>query len=414
VKAISVVQRGEQKLVKCREVKSVMSDWLDGLLPERQPEVQAHLDDCLPCSYRVQEMKQVLNALCKLKQPVAPPPLDFSEQVMARLRMEQLKPARHFFRIPLRSLALAASILFLFGINGLLLSSYGNGGLIGRALAPFTDSTPAAQHSVVNPVRDRMPLQKPLEEGAPNKPAEAEDVLPAEVPHESTPVQPSGVPAIPLVEQPAAIAIDGRQKRVAAPVKKETPGNMTAQGSTLQDSPAEAKKVQVTLPPTPQPEQVSLQELVLSAPQIFVNRKRVTESTVVRINVQQLGMASQMLASSASLQGATPTMEDTILTQDGRLIRLHQFEVPFERTNQFVAGTTLLGKLIAEEQFRADITGDYAEKLTYYEQLAKQRLVAGGEEAERLNRTINELLSQMARMDRNARTTQNVIVWLES
>ena len=414
MKAVIVIRRGEQKLVKCREVKSLMSDWLDGLLPERQQEVQVHLDGCLPCSGRVQEMKQVLTALCKLKQPVVPPPPEFVAQVMTRLRMEQLKPERHFFRIRLRSLALAASILFLFGINGIILSSYGDGGLIGRALVPSTDSAPETQQATIKPDGDRVPLQEPPEEGAPSKPAEAEEGLQAEVPNEFMPVQPSGVPAIPPAKQPAAIVIDGRQKQVAAPAKKVTPRNLPAQGSTTQDSPAEAAKVQVILPSTPQPEQTSLLELVLSEPQIFVNRRRVTESTVVRINVQQLGMASQMLASSASLQGATPTMEDTILTQDGRLIRLHQFEVPFARANQFVAGTTLLGKLIAEEQFHADITVDYAEKLTFYEQLARQRLVASGDEAERLNRTINELLSQMARMDRNARTTQNVIVWLES
>jgi len=401
--------------VKCREVKSLISDWLDGLLPERQREFQAHLDDCLPCSRRLQEMKLVMTALCKLKQPVAPPPPEFAAQVMALLRLEQLKQERHFFRIPTRSLALAASILLLFGINGLLLNSYGNGGLIGSVLAPFTAGVPAARQSTIELNRESSPLQKPsTETDAPGKPVETEDNLPEAVPGELIPAQPGGLTATPLLEQPVAIATNKPQRQKAIPVKQEQYANLTTQERIPQDSLAETTKGPILLAAPLQPRQTSVQELILPEPQIFINRRRVTESTVVRINVQQLTMASQVLASNASLQGATPTLEETIFTQDGRLIRIHQFEVPFTQANQFVAGTTLLGKLVAEEQFRADITSDYAEKLTYYERLARQRLLASGDEAERLNKTINELLSQMAGLDRSTRTTQNVTVWLES
>jgi len=397
-----------------------MSDWLDGLLPDRQGEFQAHLDGCLPCSRRVLETKQVITALCKLKRPVAPPPPEFSAQVMARLRLEQLETGHRFFRIPLRSLALAASILFLVGINGLVLSSYGRGGLIGGVLAPVTDSPPAAQQAVTETKRESPPLQKPpAEEGLIEKPVGTADDLPAEVPGEIVPAQPGSLPAAPMLEQSAAIAVSELQKQESTPLRRERPEKLSAQQRVQQGSLLDAVKKPAPLTSTPgapslQPQQVNFQELVLPEPQIFINRRRFTENTVVKINVQQLSTASQILASDARLQGATPIMEQTIFTHDGRLIRIHQFEVPFVQANRFVAGTTSLGRLIAEEQHLVDITNDYAEKLTYYERLAKQRLVASGEEAERLNKAINELLKQMVGLDRNTSTTQNVTVWLES
>ncbi|MBS4009056.1 MAG: zf-HC2 domain-containing protein [Clostridium sp.] len=406
--------------MKCREVKSLMSDWLDGMLSDRQHEFQAHLDGCLPCSRRVMETKQVITALCKLKRPVAPPPPDFSAQVMARLRLEQFETERRLFRMPLRSLALAASILFLFGINGLIISSYGSGGLIGGALAPFTDNAPAALHPVMETKGENLPPQRlPAEEEIPQKPAQTIDDLPAEMPGEVIPAQPGSLPSAPLLEQSAAIVVSERQKQESTPLRRERSEKLSAQQRVQQGSLSNAVKKPAPLTPTPvtpslQPQQVNFQELVLPEPQIFVNRRRVTENTVVKINVQQLATASQILASDARLQGATPIMEQTILTHDGRLIRIHQFEVPFVQANRFVAGTTSLGRLIAEEQHLVDITNDYAEKLTYYERLARQRLVASGEEAERLNKAINELLKQMVGLDRNTSTTQNVTVWLES
>lgn len=423
-----ILKKGVQRLVRCREVKGKMADWLDGLLPERQREFQVHLDSCNSCYRRVQETKQVVHALSKLKQPVAAPPPEFTAKVMNYLKTECLQKEekisgqRHLLRIPLRSLALAASILFLFGINSILLSSHGVGGLIGRT--PVTDSAAGDKEAVANPNEiNQVPQFPPAREDIIGEPAGDSANLPADLPPahpevlpvaisaDLPPVQPEALHVAIPAEQPVAAKIAERQKPLAIPREKELPVKMVRQGSPPQSRTAEELKELAAVPLSLLPTQVNIQ---VPEPHIFLNRRRVTESTVLKIHVRQLAMASQTLVSNARMQGATPTMEDTILTHDGRLIRLYQFEVPFTQTNQFLAGATLLGNLITEKQIHTDITNEYAKKLAQYEQAVRQRFDAGGEEEARLSQTINQLLSQMSALDRNSRTTQNVTVWLES
>lgn len=410
--------------MKCDDIKTFMHDWLDGLLPEtRQREFQAHLDGCPICSRDVQEMKHVLSALCKLKQPAAAPPPDFTARVMGRLREEEhVMSERRILRIPIRALAMAASMLFLLGINSIVLSSYRAGGFIGLTLPPFSDSTQPGKQ-VAQKTEDEPTATKPGDKGnvaaVPADMDETEPVDPSEELTENVPEEPDveAAEGLPEAGEPALLAeAPEPQPEVTEHSAQEQPTPEAKKERKPKDKPAE-QAVAVVLPPAPlpvQPRQVNINELVLPDPEVFTDKKRVTEGTMVKLNVTHLEKASQTLVSNATIKGLSPALEYTVLQNDGRLVRVYQYEVPFNEVNQFVTATASLGRLIVEERSRADISSEYAAKLAQYERLVEKSQTVSRDEAEQLSREINRLVEELSRLDRNAKNTQNVIVWLES
>jgi hypothetical protein len=387
-----------------------MYDWLDGLLPEiRQREFQAHLDYCSVCYREVQEAKHVLAALATLKKPAATPPPNFTASVMNRLREEEkVVYERRFMQIPIRSLAMAASMLFLLGINTIVLGGYRAGGLITLKLAPVTDST-----SVEKPSTPSVIAQKPVEKPVNQDNETPEPELPREDPVEVTvddPVEVSGditeAPVDTRAEpiEPAAVIVEPPVETVPPVVEKpSTPNDKLSEEDLVVEAPQPVTN-----------REVNLQNLVLPDPEIFSTQKRVVEGTMVKLDVQHLETASQMLVSNATMQGLIPTVDYTVLTTDGRLIWVYQYDVPFTQVNKFVTGTTTLGRLITEERSQNDMTGEYTQKLAQYEELVEKSLGAKGEEVEQLNQEINKLVQELSEMDKNIRNTQKVIVWLES
>lgn len=394
-------------LMKCSDIKLHMYDWLDGLLPEiREREFQAHLDYCPVCTREAQETKQVLAALATLKKPAAVPPPDFTASVMNRLREEEkVVYERRFMQIPIRSLAMAASMLFLLGINTIVLGGYRAGGLITLKLTPVTDSTPVEKPEPPETVVEQPVEKPPVAQNNGN----TEPELPVDDPVEAPVEEPVGTPDDLVAEVPADTVTEPEEPDttvVETPAETDVP--------SVPDTNLPTEDLVAEAPPVFRNKEVNLQNLVLPDPEIFSTQKRVAEGTIVKLDVQHMETASQMLVSNASLQGLTPTVDYTVLTTDGRLIRVYQYDVPFMQVNKFVTGTATLGRLITEERSRNDITTEYLRKLDQYEKLVEQSLSAKGAEAEQLNEEINKLVQELSEMDRNAKDTQKVIVWLES
>lgn len=407
--------------MKCNEIKALIHDCLDGLLSEpQQRKYSAHLNRCPACYNDYQEMKQVLVGLRTLRQPDAVPPPGFTAQVMGRLREEEkVVTERRFLRIPMRTLAMAASILLLFGINSIVLSSYRAGGLMGfNILTPATDSTPVPKPVAPDPDAVETPVEKPLNQGnEADAPAELPVDEPLEMPEDAAVASTiddegteEGLPGDDYVAE--VVPAEPEQDLTDASEARERPAVVTVKPLPKENIEAEVMVEDVRKPVKTR--QVTVNELVLPNRDVFVNQTRITEGRTVKLTVQHLEKASQLLVSNASVKGLTPVSDYTILTHDGRLIRVYQYEVPADQVNKFVTETATLGRLIAEDRTTTDISNDYARKLAQYEQLVNQSMTASGVEAEQLNEKINELVNELSRMDKNARRTHNVIVWLES
>jgi len=377
--------------VNCAEVRALTSDWLDDLLSEPQLNIfQTHLESCTSCKRYTTEMQQILSVLCSVREPDAAPPPDFTNRVMSRLRQEEVATReRRFLRLPLKSLAMAASLLFLLGMNNLVVSNY----LAGR----FVDPTPVSESPAPSvPVIDGNVAETPAPE-----PVETEPKV-AEVPVEPTePDEPNDAFVAVVSEDPVQEIVE-----VIEPVESDP--------VVTNEAPVKEEPIVVAEVPKRIPRTVVLSSVDLPDPEIFISQKRITEGTMVKVYVPQLEEASKILASNASLHGLTPTVEYTMLNTDGRLIRVYRYEVPFAQANQFANSAYTLGKVITEQRIKDDITSDYALKLAHYQQLVEQSMAARGEESEQLNQSINALVEDLSRMDKSAKEMQSIIVWLES
>ena len=187
---------------------------------------RSHVESCPSCKRYTTEMQQILSVLCSVKQPEAAPPPDFTNQVMSRLRQEEAATSeRRFLRIPLRSLAMAASMLFLLGMNNLVVSNY----VAGRFVKPNPGSEiPATNEPVVDksvietpapsvPVVDKNIIETPVplpDETVTEVPVEPDDVTVAVVSEEPVyeiaeiiePVEIDPVVTTPPVEEPVIVA----------------------------------------------------------------------------------------------------------------------------------------------------------------------------------------------------------------
>ncbi|MBC7325349.1 MAG: zf-HC2 domain-containing protein, partial [Moorella sp. (in: Bacteria)] len=74
--------------MNCREARQLIHPWLDGeLAGDKSSALREHLAECGPCASELEELKELIAALGRMRSPVAPPE-GFSAMVMDRLRRE--------------------------------------------------------------------------------------------------------------------------------------------------------------------------------------------------------------------------------------------------------------------------------------------------------------------------------------
>lgn len=362
--------------MNCKKVKKLASVWIDGMLPVNQEHAfRQHLNQCAACEQDVTELKNVVFALQKSQRPVAAPPPWLATRVINILQAEaKTKRRTRLFPVPLKVWAMVASFLFLFSMNSMVVRNY----LAGL----YTEAVPA-------PVTDRVPAPP--------------GVLPSDELVDSWYLR--EFPRYPAGNREAAEMAELLELEPQDPVQVEI---------DLIDSLRQtAVSPEVYVVPQ-SPRLARIDPAMIPSPEIFINRKRVVESVMLKVAVSRMDLASQQLASTASMQGVSPTLEDVFLSTDGRLIKVYRYEVPIMQAHQFVARTTSVGRLFQEERMRQDISTEYAQKLNNYYNLVATSQASSGSEAETLNYSINTLVGELSQMNKYANDTQSVIVWLES
>jgi hypothetical protein len=345
------------------------------MLPVNQEHAfRQHLSQCAACEQDVTELKNVVFALQKSQRPVAVPPPWLATRVINILQAEEKTKRRtRLFPVPLKVWAMVASFLFLFSMNSMVVRNYLAGLYTEAVPAPVTDGIPEQDVSPLNELVDSQHLREfPRYPAGNSEAAEMAELLELE-------------PQDPV--QVETDLIDSLRQTAVSPEVYVVPQS---------------------------PRLVRIDPAMIPSPEIFINRKRVVESVMLKVAVSRMDLASQQLASTASLQGVSPTLEDVFLTMDGRLIKVYRYEVPFMQAHQFVARTVSVGRLFEEERMRHDISTEYAQKLNHYYTLVATSQASSGSEAEQLNYSINTLVGELSQMNKYASDTQSVIVWLES
>lgn len=352
----------------CKAASNLVSGWLDGKLVRGEAAFLQHLSGCRACDLEVSELQAVLAALRENSFAVPAAPDGFAGRVTERLQTETL--SRGSSHLLFRKFALVASFLFLLGMNSLLVSRY-----LGK-------QNQAALPPVLTPASDLV-----------TEPAPPEPVPdPAKQPKLPAPGGQEGPPTQNVAEP------------VAGPVP-EVPGR-AAESPPLPPAKQQEVKRQLGvafLPPG-----------IIPDPEVFVQQRRVTEGVLLKVAVAELPLASQRLEEAAGAKGLTPLLASEVLAEDGRLIKLYRYEVPYLQAGRFVAETLKLGRVLEERRLKEDVSDVYGEKLEQYRQLAARAQEAEGPEAEELHLMINALLLDLAGMHSTSKDMKAVTIWLES
>ncbi len=378
----------------CKTANNLCNDWLDGeLCSGKAALLQRHLDECRACAREARELQSLLAAL-RESRASDPAPEGFALRVMDRLQAEPLPSHRPAL---FSRLAVAASFIFLLGMNSLLLGRYLSGN---RQATPPAATEPTVNQVVIQPPHGSLP--GPVEEPkAPALPKQEE--VPAKLAPLDPPKDGQGVAADPAERQPDVAA--PVRKATAARVKPPRPATPTAQAApVITPEPAAAKQrfMTVTLPPATIPD-----------PEVFMPKRRVTEGSLLKMSVTDLPQASQQLTEAAERRGLTAAVASVSLADDGRLIKVYRYEVPWLQAGMFIAEALRLGRVLDERHISEDISAEYGQKLEQHRQLTARVKVTEGAEAAVLYAEINALLMELARMNSAASGARAVTVWLE-
>lgn len=368
----------------CKDVSSRASLWLDGKLAAGEADFLRHLDVCRACAREVGELQTILTVLRDGRgRNTVSAPEGFAMRVMDRLQAERVP---RFGRLPLRSLALAASFLFLLGMNSILVGRY-----LGEGSQVTLPSGPAAGSDQI--------MEMP----------------PASLPDADEQPQISKPEALPETKEPAAPALEVSTpgtNDLSAPVKPAPRAAARPQPAPLLAQPAAVKRPA----PVRQVMVASLAAVTIPGPEVFVQQRRVTEGVLLKVAVTRLDEASRRLVEVAGRQGLAPVTVSEMLAADGRLIKVYRYEVPYLLSSRFVteALNLNLGRVLDERHVTEDVSGEYGQKLEQYRQLAAKALDARGAEAEKLYGAMNGLIGQLAGMHSTSRDKKAVTIWLES
>lgn len=358
----------------CKTANNLYSAWLDRELSSGKAALlQRHLDECRTCARETKELESLVAAWRESRATVTAPE-GFAFRVMDRLQAEPQPSHRPAF---MRKFAVAASFIFLLGMNSLLLGRYLSGN--GQTSPPAVTESPANQ-TITLPPPDSLPgLVK--EPQAPDPPKQEE---------------------VPAKQAPVVPPKDGPSVATGPAVRAATPGGQVAPVRTPAPVAAKQRFMTASLPPATIPD-----------PEVFMPKRRVTEGSLLKIAVTDLPQAAQLLAEAAGRRGLAPVVASVSLADDGRLIKVYRYEVPWLQADMFFSEALRLGRVLDERHVAEDISTEYEQKLEQYRQLAARVKGTEGAQAAVLYGEINALLTDLARLHRAASDARAVTVWLE-
>ncbi|WP_027717630.1 anti-sigma factor family protein [Desulfovirgula thermocuniculi] len=347
----------------CRRAEKEIFSWVDGDLPPgHEAELAAHLAVCPGCRKEAELWRAVTEALRSL--PAAGPPEGFAAGVVARIRAEEgARRARtgwwRFLPPAARRgvAAAAAAALLLAGAGGFAARHWWPVGIPPQVAVNTGQSTPGST----------------VPEGA-SPPVTGTGGRSGEL---SAPAPPEGTGTREVTAAPPANSSKPQGPANGAPGRREA-------STTPQDGGAGPGK----------------------APLVFLNRPRIIEETLLKVQVADLAAARSALL---ALGGQYERQEFGRQQLDGKTVEIWRFVIPAEKAGEFISAAGRLGKVTGRQDQTTDRTADFARALERYHSLLAQA-AGGGENNSSLEAEINFLEQQLLNWDREA--GQHVVVVL--
>lgn len=392
--------------MNCREARELISPWIDGMLTETEEKAfSAHMERCGLCQAEAEELRRVLAVLKEsAAKPIIPPP-GFADSVMKRLREEEkvVPYPRRVLGVPLKTAAMAASLFFLLGMNGLLVRNY----LAGKYshLVPGQVSDQNGTGELEAPVTLVEPEVTDAEDPGP---AETMTELPEVAGPQDSPAPESTVPEPVEIVQVVAEPEPGPPAPVEELEPVPGPEPVLPEGSIDYPVIVASSSEYRTQDPY-----LALSQLSIPEKEVFSPEPRTLHNIKLRLKVQRVGHASNLLADAAGRLGAVKIMEDVLFRDDARLVKVFRYDVPRENVNAFLNEVYTTGKLLSEVKSRGDVTEEYNKKLEFYNELLAVSQTASGTEAEMINQAITNVLKELEQLNRAAREMQTITIMME-
>ncbi|GFN21826.1 zf-HC2 domain-containing protein [Thermanaeromonas sp. C210] len=334
--------------MKCRQAKKLLSPYLDDeLRAKEKAALEEHLTGCPACQAELERLRKISEGLKGIYREVKPPP-DFLDRVMARIEEIEKGGAYHPAEGKARRLggwrkfALAAALTASVGLFILHYSRTGTGS--GPSMWPGPYNTAAPGTTVI---------------------AENHGGAPA-----------GGKPSAGEQEQAVGTAADSNAvERVRA---GGVPGEPEKKASGQDGSPgaaAEKKHVSAAAGQKPREQgesgnRIASGEEVTARPQAFLSRNRHVRTTTVKVEVDNLPYAKEIVAVLAEKAGAGRPQEVWVYQQEEAILRA---VLPADSTAQFLEKVVKLGKEIDRERETVDITAGFDRKLLEYQELVGRK-----------------------------------------
>ncbi|MGB9662937.1 MAG: hypothetical protein ACPL5F_13150, partial [Moorellaceae bacterium] len=148
-------------------------------------------------------------------------------------------------------------------------------------------------------------------------------------------------------------------------------GDQTGHGVTT--GATTEKKSQSTAPdqgPQQQPPaatRVASGEAAVAQPKVFLSKTRHVRTTMIKVEVDNLAYAKEVVAALATNAGADKPREVWVYQQEEAILRV---VLPTGSAAQFLEKVALVGKKLDLEKDTADITAEFDRKLLEYQELA--------------------------------------------
>ena len=353
----------------CREVYSLISEYLDDTLPLEQKEsMEAHLSQCDSCQRELDFHKQIQATLRDLSQETITAPAGFSGRVTAALKLEAQKPRRKFAWLPAawhKGVAAAAVFLLIVG-NAVYFSDDIRTALGDRISDPGDLSVVAAN-----------PLDNP-------------DVAPDES---------IGAVAEPISENP-----------------EDNPGAVPSENAPPESQPADVSVDQASGSQiaTGQPAGSPGQEAPVQEPRVLLADELIAASTYLRVTTADINVGKTQAEAIAAGVGATVQTYPAQQEADGKKTMLIKITAPVDQAQALIADLSNLGKVQKRQDDRQDLSASYKETQVYYSDLvARLAKETNPAERQRLEAQIAAYKQQLSAWNEQI-NQQTVSLWLES
>lgn len=353
--------------MRCRQARKMLSPYIDDELSDAErAALEEHLNSCEACRSELEALKRISEGLKEIYQEVKAPP-DFVDKVMKHIQeLEEGKSSRLFQD----DLPGYQNRWLRVGLVAVLTVGMGLGILqYGRTHAGNTQMWPSS-YKLATPGTEVMAEK---DEGG-SSGSQVSEVEKVQVPNKD---ESTGKPGHASVEgEPSGIEKQGTvQGRTPATVEEKKPGNATA-GQELREQAKTDTRV------------AAAQDTGTYEPKAFLSRSRHVRTTMVKVVVDNLPYAKEVVAVLAEKAGAERPREVWVYQQEETILRV---VLPTGSTAQFLEKVGKLGKEVDREKETVDVTAEFDRKLLEYQELAGKQDTESLVRAKALERQLEDL-----------------------